>query len=150
MGKVVVIGAGAIGLLYAGALASVHPDRVFVITRRESLKSALAHGLTLAWPDSAPTRISRLEARLPAECPAGEADVALVAMAAYDSAEAGKLAQKLLKPDGLCITLQNGLDNQAALAASLGEAPALQGATSFPVPVPAAGEVSIQIGRAHV
>lgn len=143
MGKVVVIGAGAIGLLYAGALARLHPDRVTLVTRREGLKSVLARNITLAWSDGEPYRITGLDARLPQECAPGEADVAFVAMAAYDSAEAGRLAQKLLKPDGLCITLQNGLDNQAALAASVGEARALQGATSFPVHVPAPGEVSI-------
>lgn len=143
MGRIVVIGAGAIGLLYAGALARLHPDRVTLITRRESLKSVLARGVTLAWPDEPAWHIQGLDARLPHECPAGAADAAFVAMAAYDSAEAGRLAQKLLKPDGLCITLQNGLDNQAALAKSLGEARALQGATSFPVHVAVPGEVSI-------
>lgn len=143
MGKVVVIGAGAIGLLYAGALARLHPERVTLVTRREGLKSVLARGITLDWPDGKPSRITGLDARLPHECAPGEADVAFIAIAAYDSAEAGRLAQKLLKPDGLCITLQNGLDNQAALAASVGEARALQGATSFPVHVPAPGEVSI-------
>ena len=143
MGQVVIIGAGAIGLLYAGALARVHPDRVTLITRREELKSVLARGATLSWPDGPASRSPRLDVRLPHECPPGEADVAFVAMAAYDSAEAGRLAQKLLRPDGLCITLQNGLDNQAALAASLGEARALQGATSFPVHVSVPGEVSI-------
>jgi 2-dehydropantoate 2-reductase len=143
MGKIVVIGAGAIGLLYAAALARMHPDRVTLITRREGLKSVLALGVTLTWPDGPASGVDRLDTRLPHECAAGEFDLALVAMAAYDSAEAGRLAQKLLKPAGLCITLQNGLDNQAALAASLGEARALQGATSFPVHVPAPGEVSI-------
>ena len=143
MGKVVVIGAGAIGLLYAGALARVHPDRVKLITRREALKSVLARSVTLAWPNGPASHLAGLDARLPGECPPAEADVAFVAMAAYDSAEAGRLAQTLLKPEGLCITLQNGLDNQAALAASVGEARALQGATSFPVHVPALGTVSI-------
>ena len=143
MGKVAVIGAGAIGLLYAGALARVHPDRVMLITRRDGLKLVLAHNITLAWPDGPVCHHAGLDVRLPGECVAGEADVAFVAMAAYDSAEAGRLAQKLLKPDGLCITLQNGLDNQAVLAQLLGEARAMQGATSFPVHVPVPGEVSI-------
>ena len=143
MGNVVVIGAGAIGQLYAGALARVHADRVTLVTRREHARQLLARGVTLTWPDGPASRIERLDVRLPQECPAGEADVALIAVAAYDSLDAGRLACSLLKPDGICITLQNGLDNQAALARSLGEARALQGATSFPVYLPAAGEVSI-------
>lgn len=143
MGKVVVIGAGAIGLLYAGALARVHADHVILVTRREGARQSLAQGVTLTWPDGPPSRIDRIDVRLPKECPTGEADVAFIAVAAYDSVDAGCLARTLLKPDGICITLQNGLDNQAALAQSLGEARALQGATSFPVHLPAAGEVSI-------
>lgn len=145
MGKVVVIGAGAIGLLYAAALARLHPDRVCLITRRESLKSVLARGVMMAWPDGPATQVQGLEVRLPQQSSAGDADLAFVAMAAYDSAEAGRLAQKLLKPEGLCITLQNGLDNQAALAASVGESRALQGATSFPVHVMTSGDGAVSV-----
>lgn len=143
MGRVIVIGAGAIGLLYAAALGRVHADRVVLVTRRESAKRSLARGVTLSWPDGPPSHIDRLDVRLPRECPLREADVAFIAVAAYDSTDAGLLADSLLKPDGVCITLQNGLDNQAALARSLGQARALQGATSFPVHLSAAGEVNI-------
>lgn len=143
MGKVVVIGAGAIGLLYAGAMARVHADRVTLVTRRENARQSLSRGVTLTWPDGPASHIEPLDVRLPKECPPGDADVALIAVAAYDSADAGRLAGTLLKPDGICITLQNGLDNQAALARSLGDTRALQGATSFPVHLPATGKVSI-------
>ncbi|MBM3345947.1 MAG: 2-dehydropantoate 2-reductase [Betaproteobacteria bacterium] len=142
-GKVVVIGAGAVGLLYAGAMAHVHPGQVTLVTRRQSARQTLPPGVTLTWPDGPPSRVERLDVRLPQECPKVQADVALIAVAAYDSLEAGRIARSLLKPDGICITLQNGLDNQPAIAQSLGAARALQGATSFPVHLPAAGEVSI-------
>ena len=143
VGRIAVIGAGAIGLLYAGALARVHADRVMLVTRREGAKQALQHGVTLTWPDGPPSRVERLDVRVPHECAAGQTDVVLVAVAAYDSAEAGKLAGTLLKPEGICITLQNGLDNQAALAQTLGDMRALQGATSFPVHLTSPANVNV-------
>ena len=145
-GRIAVIGAGAIGLLYAGRLARVAATPPLLVTRRVALLPALRAGITIVLPDGSQLNCPGADARLEAQVEAGSCDLALIAVAAYDTPWAARQAGLLLRPGGPAITVQNGLDNRAELAAVLGAERALQGATSFPTssPQPAVAQLSGQ------
>ena len=73
----------------------------------------------------------RASSMLAASDPAalGEVDVALVLVDANATAEVAKIAERCLKPDGVALTLQNGIGNWEALAERLGEGRVLAGST---------------------
>lgn len=132
--RIAVAGAGAIGMLYSGLLARVAPGQVTLLTRRADAKTRLAEGVTVIDADGKalvgkPDIMTYEEALSRAQ----RFDVVIVAVAAYDNAAVGALIAQVLAPEGLCITVQNGLDNRAALAPALGAQRVLQGSTSFAV-----------------
>jgi 2-dehydropantoate 2-reductase len=59
----------------------------------------------------------------------GHVDVVLVAVKAYDNRTALPLIAPMLGPDSVVLTVQNGLDSAADVAAVVGEAPVLGGTT---------------------
>jgi len=134
--RIAIIGAGAIGLLYAARLARVCTPAPLLVTRRAALLPALRAGLSVILPDGSAENGPGADARLETELEPGSCDLALIAVAAYDTPWAARLAARVLRPAGHAITLQNGLDNLAELAAALGPARALQGATSFATSAP--------------
>lgn len=157
--RVGVLGAGAIGLLYAASLAERLPGQITLITRRAALCDALANGVTVLRPsevkapDSAQASIpansaGRIQHGLRVTTDAALAnatdeadadtqaferrfDLLLITVAAYDTASNLPLIARLLHPHGLCITLQNGLDSAPLLSEHLGAARVLQGVTTF-------------------
>jgi 2-dehydropantoate 2-reductase len=60
----------------------------------------------------------------------GGTDLVIIFVKSHQTAEAAQWARPLLKPDGLALTLQNGLGNLQTIADVLGEARAVQGVTS--------------------
>ena len=141
--RIAIVGAGAIGLLYAGLLgraaaAAGGPDlpAPVLITRRPELHAAARRGITVLRADGARLLCPGVDARLGSAPGSGDCVLALITVAAYDTAWAARVAAGLLRADGIAITLQNGLDNRAVLAEVLGEDRALQGATSFATSAP--------------
>lgn len=123
-----IIGAGALGTLFA---AYLHPHaEVTMITRwRAQADKIAAHGLRLVEPDGSARRVPVRVTLLP-ETVAHTADIALVLVKTFDTGYAAQVAQTVLKPAGVAITLQNGLGNVETLAATLGEARAVAGVTT--------------------
>jgi 2-dehydropantoate 2-reductase len=58
------------------------------------------------------------------------ADIALILVKSHQTARAARQAANILKPDGLAITIQNGLGNQEKLAEAVGPARAAIGVTA--------------------
>lgn len=144
LGRVAVLGGGAIGQLYAGMLASVAPGKVTLITRRPEAQARIRAGLTISRPDGTILRPAGLEVRLAQEG-RGEPgfDLVLVAVSACDTAAMAPLAARLLSAEGVCLTLQNGLNNQAALAQAAGARRVALGATSFVVHMEGVADVRL-------
>jgi 2-dehydropantoate 2-reductase len=124
--RVVVIGAGAMGSLFAARLAPIAP--VILLSRwAEALAAIRERGVRLL--DAAGERAYVVPITDdPAE--AAPADLALVLVKSYDTAHAAAWAAAALSPEGLALTLQNGLGNAEVLAAAVGSPRALQGITS--------------------
>ena len=90
---------------------------------RASKRSA-QHGITI---DGDSCCHSVHTAYHPDDAPA--ADLAIVLTKAYKTIKAAEVAAKTIKPDGLALTLQNGLGNIEILSEHVGRDRALQGVT---------------------
>ncbi len=98
--RIAVIGAGALGTLFAAGLRRVADVEV----------------------------VDRTKAPLPREV--ASVDVALVCVKSPGTAWAADVASRILRPDGVAVTLQNGLGHLDVLARALGPGRAAQGVTT--------------------
>lgn len=113
----VVIGAGNMGCVYGGNLARIGQDVAFLDVWEEHIAAIQASGLSMTGLTGAFTVRAQASAD-PARLPA--ADAALVCVNSYSTAEAAASAHTLLKDDGWCLTLQNGVGNVEILTEALG------------------------------
>jgi 2-dehydropantoate 2-reductase len=116
--RIVVLGTGALGSLFAARLARAGQRHVtFAGTWREALDAVAARGLLVeengrAW--SVPLATAHRNDSL------GPADVVLVLVKSARTAAVARDASVALAADGLAVTLQNGLGNREVLAAAAG------------------------------
>lgn len=115
--RAAVLGSGALGCVYAARLAG--QAEVWMLgTWAEGIAAVQRDGIRVTDPDGN-TWQARVQATSdPADVP--PADYALVLVKSYQTERAAAWAARVLKPDGLAVTLQNGLDNGPKLAAALG------------------------------
>ena len=135
---IAIIGVGALGSLFASRLSSVAevhlfgnwPEQITALQR-------LGLGVTEA---NGSDRLVRLNATndlslLPL------ADYVLVLVKGHQTARAARQAANILRPDGLAITLQNGLGNLVRLAEAVGTRRAAAGITAQGAEITAPGRL---------
>lgn len=113
----VVIGAGNIGAVYGGNLARTGQDVAFVDVWPEHVDRINRDGLRLEGLSG------DFEVRVLAVTnfqKAPKADAVLICVNAYSTAGAGAAARCLLKEEGFCLTLQNGVGNIEAIQEAVG------------------------------
>jgi len=128
-----IVGAGAVGG-FCGALLKRAGSDVSFIARGEHLEAIRKNGLRVQGPvgeftvettaESDPKRI-------------GPVDVVVLAVKTYDNRTALPMLPSLVGPDTVVLTLQNGVDSAAEVAAVVGETATIAG----PIYVSAAVEV---------
>lgn len=124
--RIAIVGAGAMGSLFGGLLASVAQVEL-VDPWREHVEAIRRDGLRLVEPDG--DQLIRVSATAdPTEV--GPTDLAIVFLKSHQTGWGAEVASRILKPDGLALTLQNGLGNRDVLARVLGDARAWQGVTA--------------------
>ena len=124
--RITIIGAGAMGCLFAVLLAD--QEDVRLIDRSPEVVAAInEHGLRLL--DAHGERIVHVPIATDPGQVAGS-DVALILVKAAGTSWAGAMAQAVLAPGGLALTLQNGLGQREALVGILGTARVWQGVTA--------------------
>ena len=112
LGKIAVVGAGAVGCYYGGLLARAGRDVRFLMRAdRDSVKSngltIVTHGETL--------RVPRVQV-FATTCEMGPCDLVIVALKATANAALEELLPPLLGPETAVLTLQNGLGNEEFIA----------------------------------
>src|SRR5271156_3464281 len=114
--KILVMGAGAVGA-YFGARLSAAGEDVVLCARGEHLRAIREHGLDIA----------SIRGELKIEITATDTprdfapyDLILFCVKAYDTDAAARAIQGCLKAGGAILTLQNGVENEAKLAAIFG------------------------------
>ncbi|HEV3088678.1 MAG TPA: 2-dehydropantoate 2-reductase [Candidatus Elarobacter sp.] len=123
--KIGIVGAGAIGLTLAAALAGKHD--VVVLARRAALAELLARdGIEIAGD----TGTHRVAVRATADPHAlADRDAVIVAVKAYATPDALAPLRGVLAPHALVASVQNGIDYVAAARAALPDARIVAGST---------------------
>ncbi len=122
--KIAILGAGAMGSVYAGLLASAGNDVWVVDTWEEHVEAIRRRGLRVAGASG--DRTVQIGATTRAE-EVGVADLLVVATKAMDVERAARAAATIVGPATIVLPIQNGLGSSAAAAAVLGEERVLQG-----------------------
>ncbi|NQS72458.1 MAG: 2-dehydropantoate 2-reductase [Desulfobulbaceae bacterium] len=126
---VVVIGAGAMGCLF-GALLAPHA-KITLCCRHEQLAHTLStRGIFLHGLEGGLQRVPVHAISTDKVLEGENFDYAIICTKAHAGSAAAAIAQALLRPDGLALTLQNGLGNRERLAEHLGLERSLVGITS--------------------
>ncbi len=136
--KVAVIGVGAMGCLFAARLHS-RAELVMLGNWPQQVAAIREHGLELVAPDGRRTHHTLAITSHPAA--AAPADLALILVKSRQTERAAAWAKEVLAPDGLALTLQNGLGNLEMLTAVLGQSQTALGVTSAGANVARPGQV---------
>jgi len=114
--KIGVMGAGAVGCYYGGMLARAGHE-VMLVGRPAFAAQVRAHGLRLQHRDF---DITLAVGASDDPAALAEADVILFAVKSTDTEAAGHALAGVPRPDAVVLSVQNGVDNAARLAAVLG------------------------------
>ncbi|MEQ1861211.1 MAG: 2-dehydropantoate 2-reductase [Chthoniobacteraceae bacterium] len=125
LGKIAVVGAGAVGGYYGGMLAHIGHDVHFLM--RSDLASVRERGLTIHTGERT-VRVPAKACGAPEEI--GPCDLVLIALKATSNAALDALLPPLLGGKTALVTLQNGLGNEEHLAQRWG-AERVMGALCF-------------------
>lgn len=135
---IVIFGVGAMGTLFGSRLSPL-AEVTLVGHWAEQVDTIRRDGLTVTHPDGSRTQHRlRITSNLAEVAPA---DVALILVKSYQTARAARQAAAVLRPDGLAITLQNGLGNLERLAGAVGRERAALGITAQGATVTAPGQL---------
>ena len=122
--RIAVLGTGALGCVFAAKLACC--AEVWVLGAWTAAIDAIRRdGIRIHQRDGATWQACVQATSDPAEVPS--CDVALLLVKSYQTERAAAWAAQVLNPDGLAVTLQNGLDNGPKLEAAVGSGRATLG-----------------------
>ena len=125
MTRVAVMGAGAVGS-YLGSRLAAAQSEVHLVARGRHLAALREKGLTLITPDGVSTT-SVWATDDPATI--GPVDVVLFCVKSYDTEGAIEQLPPLVGPETAVISIQNGIENEAKIAAAIGAEHVLGAAT---------------------
>ena len=125
--KVAVIGAGAMGSLFGGLLAEAGADVCLVDIWEDHVGAVNKRGLEIEREGK--TRFVRLDAATDPGT-VGECDLVIVFVKSTHTVEAALSAKLIAGPEGLVLTLQNGLDNADCIAQEVDPVKVIAGTTS--------------------
>ena len=123
--RIAVLGVGSIGGVVLGALSDSQMD-LLAVARGQTAKNLSDIGLILHTPEGSIEMIpSERFIIVDSETPLSESiqsscDIALICGKAASTPVLAQLAEEMLTPDGLAISLQNGLGNSEILANRIG------------------------------
>lgn len=137
--EILIIGAGAMGGLFATLLAP-HARVCLLTTNADHARAINDRGLTLTGMDGA-VRRTAMSALTAPDAYDRRADLVLVCTKARSTGAAAATAGHLLSGDGLALTLQNGLGNLERLAAAVGADRAAAGVTAQAATLLAPGHI---------
>jgi len=136
--KIAVLGAGAIGSVFA-ALLKEGGEEVRLLTRTgEQADYISKHGLKIA--DSTGVRVVKIPVQ-PSRALFNTPDLILVAVKSYDTAEAARSILPSISQDTTILTIQNGLGNIETLAGIVGGSRVVGGVTTQASTLLKTGEV---------
>ena len=116
---IAIIGTGALACLFAARLSKV-ADVTLIGSWPDQIKAIQKDGLRLLGMSGAEDHFSLKTARFPEDLPTiQKADFALVLVKSYQTKDAAERVKAVIKPNGVVLSLQNGLGNQEKLLQTL-------------------------------
>jgi len=143
--RIAVLGAGAVGG-YLGACLAGGGAEVTLVARGGHLEAMRRHGLTLVTPEGERSRVDVNATDDPATI--GPVDIVLFLVKSYDTDDAARRLPPLIGQGTGVISLQNGIDNEAKIAAVVGDEHVLGGAAYILAAIESPGVV--RSGRARI
>lgn len=137
--NIAILGAGAMGCLFAGRLLGAGADVKMFDINNEVLEKLNRHGIGVLSDEE--SRCQYPVAALRAEDSRSHFDLILVFTKAFSTAAAMASVKHLLGPDTYVLTLQNGLGHVDEIAAWVAPSRLLVGVTDIPADLAAIGEV---------
>lgn len=126
---IILIGAGALGCLLAAQLA-FHANITLYCRQEYIARLVRNRGIGLQGMDGT-HRLVRVQTMAALDTgPRHSFDYAIICTKAQASGDAGAIAQALLRPEGLALTLQNGLGNRERIAEHVGAERTMVGITA--------------------
>lgn len=129
MKKVLIVGTGALGTLFAARLAASGNSVTVLGTWKNALEALNRDGTRLVTADGAEIRFPVRATDDPAGCT--DIDIALVLVKSWQTEQAAQKLSACLPVPALVVTLQNGLGNREILAGALGDARVLLGVCTY-------------------
>jgi len=115
--RVVILGTGALGCVFTARLAT-HTEVWMLGTWTEGIAAVQRHGIRITERDGNLRQVRVQATSDPDQVPL--ADYALLLVKSYQTERAAAWAAQVLRPEGLAVTFQNGLDNGPKLVAAVG------------------------------
>jgi 2-dehydropantoate 2-reductase len=137
--SVLIVGTGALACLFAARLSAAGVPVSILGTWREGLAALRMYGVTQVQPDGSQTSYPVTVYDRPEDIPT--ATHALVLVKSWQTVRASSQLSECLAPDGLALTLQNGLGNHAILVENLGVERSAQGTTTTGATLLSSGRV---------
>jgi 2-dehydropantoate 2-reductase len=116
--RIAIIGTGAMGSVYAGLLADAGLEVWAIDSWAEHIEAMKRDGLHVSGASG--DRVVRLDASTDAR-DAAPADLVIIATKAGGVEAAAKAAREILSPEGIVLTIQNGLGSAEKVAGIVGE-----------------------------
>ena len=129
MKKVLIVGTGALGTLFAARLAASGNSVTVLGTWKNALEALNRDGARLVTADGAEIRFPVRATDDPAGCT--DIDIALVLVKSWQTEQAALKLSACLPVPALVVTLQNGLGNREILAGALSDARVLLGVCTY-------------------
>jgi 2-dehydropantoate 2-reductase len=146
MQNVTIVGAGAMGCLFAARLAEGGADVTLIDVDQQRLEALGRDGITLS--DDSGERIVPIRTATAAQA-SGPVDLLMLFTKGMHSADAIRSVAHLARPDAYAVTLQNGLGNAEAIAGIFATDRILIGVTDFPADLEGPTRVSSH-GSGHI
>jgi len=143
MARVLIAGAGALGSVFGGFLRLAGDD-VTLLGRAEHLDTIGSHGLVVdgLWGEH---RATRFERTTDAGALAGAFDAVLITVKAFDTAAVVERVGAYVAPDGVMVSLQNGLGNVESVVERVGARRAIGGRVIFGAEILRPGAVRVTV-----
>lgn len=136
--KIAIVGSGAIGGLFGSFLHKSGEDVTFVDIWEDHVKTIQSSGLTIVRRDG--DEVLKVKATTDIK-EAGTPDLIIMAVKSYDNGQASRDCQRIVGPDTVVLTVQNGVGNVDTIGAVLGRNRIIAGTCAFGCTVLGPGKI---------
>src|SRR3954454_12414893 len=142
-GRIGVLGSGGMGSAVAAFLARAGADVVLIGRGSAHIRAVAAGPLRVLPPDGEPWTARVPAAVGPDDLAPSSVDVLVVLTKTFDTTAAVAGVAHALAPDGVAVSLQNGLGNDAVLSGTVGGNRSLVGVTTVGATLQEPGTISV-------